>query len=105
MDKLEQRVLDLENTISTLIKHIQEVNNSIVVGFGKVDNNFDLINDKIDALQGNSTASIETVEGKIDALHGSTKLGFSDLKTEISKINDATGYEGMFKNSLGLKIV
>lgn len=68
MVKLENRVQELENTISSLLKHIQEVNTSIANGFEKVDKNFAIVNDKIDALRGNSTASIETVENKLTDL-------------------------------------
>lgn len=89
MAELENRVQELEKTISTLLKHIQGVNSSIANGFEKVDKNFAIVNDKIDALRGNSTASIETVENKL-----------TDLTVEISKINEVTSYEGIFDNAL-----
>lgn len=74
MAELENRVQEIENTISTFLKHIQEVNSSIANGFEKVDKNFVIVNDKIDALRGNSTSSMETVENKL-----------TDLTAEIQK--------------------
>lgn len=81
MKEIEKRLSALESTILTLLKHIQEVNSSIVNGFEKVNKNFtvvngrlDAVNGKIDALRGNSTASMETVENKL-----------ADLTVEISK--------------------
>lgn len=101
MIQLENRVQELETTISSLLKHMDKNfgivndkidalrgNSSIANGFEKVDKNFGIVNDKIDALRGNSTASIETVENKL-----------TDLKVEIAKINEVTSYEGIFNNA------
>ena len=90
-NKLEERVDKLEIAISTLIQNVQEVNSSIAHGFSKVDENFKLINEKIDAIRGGSNASLQTVEGKL-----------TDLTVEISKINEVTNYGGIFDN---MKIV
>lgn len=94
MENLEKRVTELENTISTLLQHIQNVNHSIANGFEKVekhfedvDKNFAIINRNIDLIKGNSTASLETVENSI-----------VNLTTEISKINDTSGYKDLYAN-------
>lgn len=94
MAELENRVNKLEETISALLQHIKDVNHSITSGFEKVDKNFDKVNDKIDALRGRSTSSIETVELKLD-----------DLTSEIKKINEVSGYDDLYANNKGLRIV
>lgn len=94
VEALENRLASLEEKINSLLNHTQEVNASIANGFEKVEKNFEKVNEKIDALRGNSTSTIENVEIKLD-----------DLKTEISKINEVTSYEEMFKNSGSLKAI
>ena len=89
MEPLEQRVNELEQTIKLLLQHIKDVNNSIATGFEKIESNFVIVNDKIDALRGNSTATIENVENQLNG-----------LTLEISKINEVTSYEGIFNNTL-----
>ncbi|MNT94563.1 hypothetical protein D3C72_2362770 [compost metagenome] len=88
------------------------MNHSIATGFEKVEKHFeyadknfailnrnidlikgdiDLVKGNINLIKGNSTASLETVENSI-----------LNLTTEISKINDTSGYEGLYAN---MKIV
>ena len=90
-NSLKERVGKLEIAISTLIQNVQKVNSSIAHGFSKVDENFKITNEKVDAIRGGSTSSLHSVEGKL-----------SDLTTEISKINHVTKYGGIFDN---MKIV
>jgi len=81
MNNLEERIKKLEFTISSLIQNVQEVNLSIAHGFSKVDENFKITNEKIDAIRGGSSSSLHAVEGQL-----------LDLTTEISKINHVTKY-------------
>ncbi|CAM3923106.1 hypothetical protein SAMN06265348_111126 [Pedobacter westerhofensis] len=115
MKPLKQRVTELEKSMSLLVHHMQDINHSIATGFEKLEKNFSIIdgnfsiiqrnfsiiedkfntvNGKIDSLRGNSTVTMEIVENKLD-----------DLKAEIIKINDVTGYSEMTANNSNLKIV
>lgn len=94
MEQIEKRVTEIENTLNLLMHHMQDVNHTIATGFEKIENNFIIVNRKIDSLRGNSASSLEIVENKLD-----------DLKTEISKINDVTGYAEMIANHANLKII
>lgn len=76
------------------MQHIKDVNHSIATGFEKIEGNFSIVNGKIDSLRGNSSTTMEVVENKLD-----------DLKTEIRKINDVTGYAGIISNNTNLKII
>lgn len=98
MKNLENRVIKLEGTISTLLQRIKDVNDSITSGFEKVDKNFEALNndiknikEDIKAIRGSSTATLETVEVKLE-----------DLTSEIKKINDVSSYEEIYSN---MKIV
>lgn len=98
---MEKRVSDLEKTIASLMEYIKGVNSSISEGFNKSNNNFDKITQHLKKIDG----SIAIINAKIDSLDGSTNNNFGkvdvkldDLKTEISKINNVTGYDELFQN-------
>lgn len=105
---MEERIAALEKQTAALtqyVKEVQESNKSIATGFDKVDSNFEkitahfnkiekeliLINYKIDNLDGSTSNSLNKVDIKLD-----------DLKTEIQKINNITGYEDIYQN---LKVI
>ncbi|WP_256002009.1 MULTISPECIES: hypothetical protein [Pedobacter] len=94
MLEVEKRITALEESVSTLLKHIKDINFAVASGFEKVDKNFETVIEDIKAIRGRSRASLETVEVKLE-----------DLTAEIKKINDVSGYDDIFANNKGLKIV
>ncbi|HMI02786.1 MAG TPA: hypothetical protein VK541_09910 [Pedobacter sp.] len=89
MEQLNLRVTELEKTISLLVENIKDVNQTIAAAFEKVERNFEKTNEKIENLRGSANMGFENVD-----------MQFRDLKEEIKKINDVTGYEGMYSNAL-----
>jgi len=98
---MEKRISDLEQSIISLAKDVKEIKESLLEGFSKTGNNFvkitnrfdtieadlNIINAKVDKLDGNTSNSLKSVDGKLD-----------DLKTEIKKIGNVTGYDHMIAN-------
>jgi len=87
--KMEDRLIKLEEKLSTFINAVQSAFEKIDKNFESFNKRFDVINvklntlhEKIDLLQGNSSSTIETLE-----------TGFNDIKTEIEKISIVTRYE------------
>ncbi len=102
---MEKRVEILEKTITSLTDYIKFTNTNISNGFEKVNANFEKITKHLSQID----AELRIVNAKIDKLDGNTSTGLGevhvkldDLKTEITKINDVTGYDGIFSN---MKIV
>jgi uncharacterized coiled-coil protein SlyX len=94
MSQTEKRITHLEESVSALLKHIKDINFAVASGFEKVDKNFETVIEDIKAIRGRSNATLETVEVKLE-----------DLTVEIKKINDVSGYDDIFANNKGLKIV
>lgn len=102
---MEDRIEKLEKTTASLIEYIKDVNDTlfgvlekISSNVNKIENDILLVNNKVDALE-------RVLTNKIDSLDGSTHKGFGkvdikldDLKSEIQKINNVTGYKDMFDN-------
>jgi len=95
-EKIEKQLGDVNLRVDELQRNtassFEKMEKSIWKVTDKVDHGLLNVEDRIDALRGNSITSLESIEIKLD-----------DLKIEISKINDVTSYEGIFENSKGLK--
>ncbi len=92
---MEERIKQLENKVDTLTKGIQALTSILELALNKIDVNhlsfdkrFESINSKLTELKGDSVHTIVTLEH-----------GFNDLKSEISKINEVTGYSDMLANA------
>ncbi len=100
---MEVRIEKIEQSVALLSETIN-------VGFQKIDDNFQLLNKKIDllqgdaistnkkidSLQGKSVSTMETLETGINDIR--TELGagindIKDIKSEIQKISVTTRYE------------
>jgi len=172
MNALEKRVLNLEETSSSILKIVKGINTTlenefkIINGkfeamdskfeaidskfeaidkkfdvidskFDAIDKKFDAMDKKFDALSKRTAAGFEIADMKIDALSRTMHLNFEntdvkihkleseimsvkrftiagfastgakldDLKVEISKINEVTGYQEIFNNISSLRII
>lgn len=102
---MEDRIKELERNMAALAQHMKTTSATISQGFSKVDGNFE----KITSHLNNIDTEISGLHKKVDVLSGTTDKGLGDvnvkledLKGEISKINDVTQYDDLYKN---LKIV
>ncbi len=98
---MQKRIEALEKTSRQLIDYMQDSRGNISAGFEKVNSNFEKITAHLQKID----KDIKTLSAQLEQLNGSTNNGFGDvnvkledLKVEITKINDVTGYEGIFTN-------
>ncbi len=101
MSELENRITSLEESVSALLQGIKDVNHAIVTGFEKVDKNFEAIKEDIKSIRGN----VIEIRGKSKATLETVEISLDNLTTEIKKINDVSGYDDIYANNKGLKIV
>lgn len=87
MENLELRVLAIESKIDAIANQLTGGFELILVRLKELDN-------KILELKGDSTGNLGTVEKTLDK-------GFSEIITELKKINHVTGYEGIANNIPG----
>jgi len=102
---MEKRIAKLEKTISTLTAYVVGNNNAISEGLSKVNSNFEKITTHLKKID----AELKIINAKVDSLDGNTGKNFNkvevkldDLKSEIKKIGNVTGYDDLLNN---LKIV
>ncbi|REG93009.1 hypothetical protein [Flavobacterium aquicola] len=79
----------LEEKIDTLTKIILGVNTKVIEATKKIDENFEILDNKIDALQ-----------SQLDGLHIESKTGFADVKHELKKIQKVSNYSEEYENLL-----
>jgi hypothetical protein len=91
---MEKKIEELEKNVAYLAKYVKESSNHITNALEKITNHV-----------GNIEAELKIANAKIDKLDGNTDEGFGkvntkleDIRAEISKINDVTGYDGIFQN-------
>lgn len=82
LDALEEIVKNLRDTLMNAHKHT-------VASFKTVDENFEIVNTKIDTLVASSEKGFDDVGGKID-----------DLQVEVKKIQKVSNYPEEYENLL-----
>lgn len=83
----ETRLAALENKVDLILEQLKN-NRAVTVNANKiVDNNFEILNSKI--------GELKTV---INTLHIDTNQNFKEVKLELIKINEATGYTDLTSN-------
>lgn len=108
MSELDKRITSLEESVSILLQHIKDVNLAIVTGFEKVDKNFEAIKEDIKSIRNNVSdisGNVKDIRGKSKATLETVEISLDNLTTEIKKINEVSGYEDIYANNKGLKIV
>lgn len=98
MENMEEKIAKLEKTVTSFVEYTRGVNTSIITVL-------EGMNARLHKIEG----SISVIETKINILDGTTNQGFvkvddtlAELKTELQKINNVTGYDDIFKNSKSL---
>lgn len=89
LTQLKEKFNTLEEMVSKLRDVLLSAHRHTVDSFGKVDENFEVINAKIDKLIASSEDGFEDVGGKIDK-----------LQTEIKKIQKVSNYPEEYENLL-----
>jgi len=82
MDRLETKMENLETRMENLETKVENLEIQII----------DVRNDltgQINAIRGNSTASLETIDSRL-----------ADLTKELMKVNEVTSYEGIYENTM-----
>lgn len=94
MEKMEEKI----SAVSTELTRLKEL---LVIGFQKVDNNFEIVKIDFTSIQ----KKIDTLTKEVEILRGATSEGFDDvgskiesLTCEITKIGQPTGYDELFTN-------
>ncbi|NQX38020.1 hypothetical protein SAMN05421820_10128 [Pedobacter steynii] len=110
MEKLDKRVTALENTISTLLQHMQQVNHNIATGFEKVekhfeyvDKNFAIVNRNIELIKGDIDLlkeDVDLIKGNIDLIKGDINLVKGDI--DLIKGNSTASLETIENSILNL---
>jgi peptidoglycan hydrolase CwlO-like protein len=98
MENVEEKVAKLEKTLSSFVEYTKGVNNTIISvlenmngQLNNVEGEIQLIKTKIENLDGHTNKGFGKMDGKLE-----------ELKSEIQKINNVTGYKDMFDNMKGL---
>lgn len=94
MEKMEEKI----SALSTELTRLKEL---LVIGFQKVDNNFEIVKVDFTSIQ----KKIDTLTKEVEILSGATSEGFDDvgskiesLTSEITKNGQTTGYDELFTN-------
>jgi len=102
---MEERISSIEAKIEGFAAEIRSLGEIISKSFTKVDNNFDSIGKQFLNLRN----QVEILNKKVDQLQGATHEGFDgvgekleSLTDEIKKIASVTGYDEQFSNLKGL---
>ncbi|MGJ1414074.1 hypothetical protein [Sphingobacterium multivorum] len=97
-----EQIKQLEEKVETLTQNIETLKSIILVALNKIDDNnssfnkrFDVINTKLATI----ATQLDDLKGGSEHTIGTLEYGFKDLKSEISKINEVTGYSDMIANS------
>jgi len=87
----EKRINELEKTTASLAAYItiSSVFQKITGHLQKIEKDLAVLTAKVEALDTTTGTSFKDVKGSLE-----------DIKAEISKINDVTGYEDIFKNQI-----
>ena len=103
---MEERLSQLENTISVLHSEVTDMRELLGSGFKKVETNFESLKNQVN----NLNVSVKVLNVRVEALKGTTNEGFEDvgvkietLTEEISKIGTVTKYDEYFKNLKDIK--
>ncbi|MBC6411318.1 MAG: hypothetical protein GDA42_12870 [Ekhidna sp.] len=101
---------DIQSTLESLVKLVEQLNkrmdnqekqlNLLTQSFVRfvseeeknekiIDNNFEILNQKIDRLQ-----------NRVNMLHSDTQQNFDEVKLELIKIQKTTGYQSIYENFL-----
>lgn len=84
---MEGKIKELESKVDVLLEilksHEETRNNNAII----LDNNFEILNQKIDFLK-----------SKLTILHIDTQQNFDDVKLELVKIQKTTGYKDVYDN-------
>jgi len=103
---MENRIQDLENTLSALVGHMRANQATISIVLNKVDGNFEKITNHLNKIESDLqelTKIVESLRGNTDKGFGDVHVKLDDLKTEITKINDVTGYDDLYTNLRAVK--
>lgn len=94
MEKMEEKI----SAVSTELTRLKEL---LVIGFQKVDNNFEIVKVDFTSIQ----KKLDALTKEVEILRGATSEGFDDvgskiesLTSEITKIGQTTGYDELFTN-------
>lgn len=94
MEKMEEKI----SAVSTELTRLKEL---LVIGFQKVDNNFEIVKVDFTSIQ----KKLDALTKEVEILRGATSEGFDDvgskiesLTSEITKIGQTTGYDEHFTN-------
>lgn len=92
MEKMEEKI----SAVSTELTRLKEL---LVIGFQKVDNNFEIVKVDFTSIQ----KKLDALTKEVEILRGATSEGFDDvgskiesLTSEITKIGQTTGYDELF---------
>jgi len=89
IDQLEMRMVRLETRMGNLETRTGNLETMVTnLGIQIIDLRNDLTG-QINAIRGNSTASLETIE-----------IRLADLTKELMKVNEVTSYEGIYENTM-----
>jgi len=84
------------------MEYIKCANGTISVIFEKVNKNLETITTHLQAID----KELNLLNAKVNKFNIATESGFAkadvklkDIKADLAKINDVTGYDGMFNNS------
>lgn len=98
---MEERINQLETTLSVLHSEVSQLKELLGSGFKKVESNFELLKNQVN----NLNVSVKVLNVRVEALKGTTNEGFEDvggkietLTEEISKIGTVTKYDEYFRN-------
>jgi hypothetical protein len=83
----DQRLADLEKKVDLILGQLKRINDITVNANKIVDNNFVILDKKI-----------EELKNILTALDSSTDQNFKEVKLELIKINSATGYTDLSDN-------
>lgn len=95
---MEEKIIALEKNLKEWINFSKDVNNRFISileeiskQINKIEEDIALIKTKVDHLDGTTSKSFGKVENKLE-----------ELKTELKKINQVTGYEDQVRNQSSL---
>lgn len=103
---MDERISQLERTVSALHAEVKDLKESLVSSFRKIESNFELLQNQVSSLN----TGLRVLNISVESLKGSTHEGFEDvggkietLTVEISKIGEVTKYDEYFKNLQAIK--